>query len=70
MPDRNDPYIGEARVSFKCSDDFAVMLKAAARYEHRSESAVCRLALVRYFTEQGYFDPNNLAALANGRPSR
>jgi predicted transcriptional regulator len=63
----NDPYTGNARVSFKCSDDLSVMLSAAARYEHRSESAICRLALAHYFTDQGYFDPANLAALAAGK---
>jgi predicted transcriptional regulator len=63
----HDPYTGTARVSFKCSDDLATMLRAAGRYEHRSESAICRIALAHYFTDQGYFDPANIAILAAGK---
>jgi predicted transcriptional regulator len=60
----NDPYSGKARVSFKCSEEMATLLKASAAYEHRSESQICRLALASYFHEQGYFEPENIARLA------
>lgn len=64
----NDPYSGKARVSFKCSEEMAALLKAAARYEHRSDSQICRMALAHYFTSQGYFDPENITKLATGQP--
>jgi len=64
----NDPYSGKARVSFKCSEEMAALLKAAARYEHRSDSQICRMALAHYFQEQGYFDPDNITRLATGQP--
>lgn len=62
----NDPYSGKSRASFKMSEDMRVMLKATARYEHRSESQVIRMALAAYFAQQGYFDPENIARLAAG----
>jgi hypothetical protein len=46
----------------------AALLKAAARYEHRSDSQICRMALAHYFQEQGYFDPDNITRLATGQP--
>ena len=64
----NDPYSGKARVSFKCSDELAALLKASAAYEHRSESQICRMALAHYFHDQGYFDPENITRLVSGQP--
>lgn len=64
----NDPYSGAARVSFKCSEEMAALLKAAARFEHRSDSQICRMALAAYFDQQGYFDPDNITKLATGQP--
>ncbi len=63
----NDPYSGPARVSFKCSEAMQQMLRSAAAYEHRSDSQICRMALAAYFEKQGYFDPDNITALATGR---
>ena len=63
----NDPYSGKARVSFKCSDSMAEMLKASAAYEHRSESQICRMALAHYFQDKGYFEPDNITKLAAGK---
>ena len=62
-----DPWTGTARVSLRCSEDMRTMLIAAARYEHRSESQIMRLALAHYFTEQGYFDPENISKLATAK---
>jgi hypothetical protein len=44
------------------------MLRAAAAYEHRSDSQICRMALAAYFEKQGYFDPDNITRLATGQP--
>jgi len=60
----NDPYSGPARVSFKCSEAMAEMLKAVAAFEHRSESQICRMALAWYFEQQGYFDDETVSKLA------
>lgn len=60
----SDPHSGPARVSFKCSDAMAQMLKAAARYEHRSESQLIRRALAAYFENEGYLDSDNIERLA------
>ena len=56
----NDPYSGPARVSFKCAEAMADMLKAVAAFEHRSESQICRMALAWYFEQQGYFDEKTI----------
>jgi hypothetical protein len=63
----HDPYTGSARVSFKCSDAMAELLRASAAFEHRSESQICRMALAAFFESRGYFDPENIAALAAGK---
>jgi hypothetical protein len=43
------------------------LLRASAAYEHRSESQICRMALAAFFENRGYFDPENIAALAAGK---
>lgn len=63
----NDPYSGDKKVSFKCSDAFYEMLDAAAKFEHRAVSQICRMALAEYFANRGYFDPENISKLAAGR---
>lgn len=63
----NDPYSGDVKVSFKCSEALHEMLDATARFEHRAISQVCRMALAEYFANRGYFDPENISKLAAGR---
>jgi predicted transcriptional regulator len=63
----HDQLAGKARVSFKCSDELEQMIDAVSRYEHRSTSNVCRVALTHYFTHQGYFDEDMIAKLAKER---
>lgn len=62
----NHPLTGTARVSFKCSDELADMLEAAAGVEHRNTSDICRIALHEYFAAKGYYDPENLLRMAAG----
>lgn len=49
-----DTYTGDERVSLRCSKEMKTMLIAVGQYEHRSESQVIRLALAKYFADQGY----------------
>lgn len=55
-----DPYTGTERTTLRLSTELKTMLTAVAVYEHRSESQVVRLALAKYFADEGYLDTTKL----------
>jgi predicted transcriptional regulator len=63
-----DSLTGEARVSFKCSEELSQMIDAVARYERRPLSAVCRIALNDYFANQNYYEAATIQKLSSRQP--
>lgn len=60
--------IGTERITVRMSEELKLMTEAAADFEQRNVSDICRIALTNYFTDQGYFDPGNITKLATASP--
>lgn len=56
--------IGPERITIRVSEELKIMTEAAANYEQRNVSDICRIALTNYFTDQGYFSPDFITKLA------
>ena len=65
-----NPLTGPNLVAFKCSDELQTMLNAAARFEKRNVSDLCRVALYDFFAARGYFEPEMLEAIAKGNDQK